>query len=90
MVSVCRGSIHTRRSSGEESSSFFEKVQLHFELANLFVQFVLLGLDLLLLPFVALAEHLRQAGQSLFLPTADLRRMDTERLRDLRRRLVSP
>ena len=33
--------------SVDEASSFFEKVQLHFELADLFVELVLLGVGLL-------------------------------------------
>jgi hypothetical protein len=33
--------------------------------------------------FSAVAEHVRQAGQRLFLPAADLGRVDAEHLRDL-------
>src|SRR5229473_3220070 len=68
----CAGSIHGRLSI-EEASSFFEKVQLHFQLADL---------------LAAIAENIRQTGQSLFLPASNLRWMDTEHLRDLGRRLV--
>jgi hypothetical protein len=41
------GSIHCRLSSVDEASSFFEKVQLHFQLADLFVKLVFLGVGLL-------------------------------------------
>jgi hypothetical protein len=41
------GSIHCRLSSVDEASSFFEKVQLHFQLADLFVELVLFGIGLL-------------------------------------------
>jgi hypothetical protein len=37
----CCGSIHRRRWSSDKASSFSEKVQLHFELAHLLVEFVL-------------------------------------------------
>jgi hypothetical protein len=36
----CVASIHGRLSSVDETSSFFEKVQLHFELTDLFVGLV--------------------------------------------------
>ena len=58
MVSLCFGSIHSRRSSGEQASSFFEKVPLHFQLADLFVELVLLGFEVLKLPLLAFAENL--------------------------------
>ena len=88
MVSLCFGSIHVRWSSSEQASSFFEKVQLHFELADLLVELVLLGFDLLELAVVPVAEDLGQAGHDLFLPTADLGRVHAECLRDLGRGLV--
>jgi hypothetical protein len=72
----CAGSIHGRLSI-EEASSFFEKVQLHFQLANLFVEFVLLAVGLLPHLLAAVAEDIGQTGHSLFLPTPDLRWMDT-------------
>src|SRR3954453_12176621 len=83
----CAGSIHGRLSI-EEASSFFEKVQLHFQLANLFIEFVLLAVGLLPNLLAAVAEDIGQTGQSLFLPTPDLRWMDTEHLRNLRSRLL--
>jgi hypothetical protein len=72
----------------DEASSFFEKVQLHFQLADLFVELVLLGIGLLADLLAAVAEDIGQAGQRLFLPASDLSRMDAEDLRDLSRRLV--
>ena len=83
----CAGSIHGRLST-EEASSFFEKVQLHFQLADLFIQFVLFRVGLLADLLAAIAENIRQTGQSLFLPAPDLRWMDTEHLRDLGSRLL--
>jgi hypothetical protein len=61
-----------------EASSFFEKVQLHFQSADLFVEFVL--------SICLLADLL--AGQPLFLPASDLGLVHSENLRDLGRRLV--
>lgn len=84
------GSFHGRLSLVEEASSFFEKVQLHFQLADLLVQLVLLGVGLLAHLLAAFAEDIRQAGQSLFLPASDLGRVDHEHLRDLGRRLNWP
>src|SRR3954452_12381861 len=81
----CAGSIHGRLSI-EEASSFFEKVQLHFQLANLFIEVVLLALGLLPHLLAAVAEDNGQTGHRLFLSTPDLRWMDTEHLGDLRRR----
>jgi len=75
--------MHSRRCSGDKSSSFFEKVQLHFELTDLLVQFVLLGVRLLPQLIVSVTEDLRQAGERLLLPPADLGRVDTKHLRDL-------
>src|SRR5579863_10040615 len=81
-------SIHARLSSVDEASSFFEKVQLHFQLADLFVEFVFLGIGLLADLLAAVAEDVGQASQRLFLPAPDLGRVDAEHLRDLGRRLV--
>ena len=50
------GSIHRRRSSIDEASSFFEKVQLHFQLADLLVELVLVGVGLLAHLLAAVAE----------------------------------
>src|SRR5256885_3463296 len=83
----CAGSIHGRLSI-EEASSFFEKVQLHFQLADLFIQFVLFRVGLLADLLAAIAENIRQTGQGLFLPASNLRWMDTEHLRDLVCRLL--
>ena len=66
------GSIHGRLSSVDEASSFFEKVQLHFQLADLFVELVLVGVDLLAHLFAAVAEDIGQARQGLLLPAPDL------------------
>src|SRR5215471_9024493 len=77
------GSIHGRLSSVDEASSFFEKVQLHFQLADLLVELVLLGIRLLAYLLAAVAEDVGQAGQGLFLPASDLGRVDPEHLRDL-------
>src|SRR6266849_4373040 len=82
------GSIHRRRSSIDEASSFFEKVQLHFQLADLFVELVLFGVGLLAHLLAAVAEDVRQTGQRLFLPAPDLGRVDPKHLRDLGSRLV--
>jgi len=68
--------------------ALFENVQLHFQLADLFVQLVLLGVGLLAHLLAAVAEDVRQAGQRLFLPASNLGRMDPKHLRDLGRRLV--
>jgi hypothetical protein len=57
-------------------------------LANLFVELVLFGVGLLALVLPAIAEDLRQAGQTLLLPPGDLRRVDPEHLRDSGRCLV--
>jgi hypothetical protein len=57
-------------SSVDEASSFFEKVQLHFQLADLFVQLVFLGIGLLAELLAAVAEDVGQAGQRLFLPAS--------------------
>src|SRR5271170_7338527 len=83
-----RESIHERLSSTDEASSFFEKVQLHFQLADLFVELVFLGVGLLAELLAAVAEDVGQTGQRLFLPAPDLGRVDAEHLRDLGRRLV--
>src|SRR5262249_47650719 len=79
----CRGSIHRRRSSIDEASSFFEKVQLHFQLADLFVELVLFGVGLLADLLSAVAEDVWQASQGLPLPTTDLGRVDARVLLDL-------
>jgi hypothetical protein len=83
----CAGSIHGRLSI-EEASSFFEKVQFHFQLANLLIQFVLLCVGLLADRLAAIAEDIRQTRQGLLLPTPHLRWVDTEHLCNLGRRLV--
>ena len=57
-------------------------------LADLFVEFVLLGVGLLAHLLAAVAEHVRQTGQRLFFSAADLGRVDAEHLRDLGRCLV--
>jgi hypothetical protein len=77
-----------RRYVIDEASSFFEKVQLHFQLADLLVEFVLLGVGLLAHLLSAVTEDIRQTSQRLFLPAADLGRVDAEHLRDLGGRLV--
>ena len=82
------GSIHGRLSSVDEASSFLEKVQLHFQLADLLVELVLIGVGLLAHLLAAVAEDIGQTGQRLFLPASDLGRMDPEHLRDLGRPLV--
>src|SRR4051812_12388363 len=82
------GSIHERRSSADEASSFFEKVQLHFQLADLLVELVLFGIGLLTHLLAAIAKNIGQTRQRLFLPATDLGRVDTETLCDLGRRLV--
>ena len=61
---------------------------LFTDLADLLVEFVLLGVGLLAHLLAAVAEDVRQAGQRLFLPAADLGRVDAEHLRDLGGRLV--
>src|SRR5271169_1170275 len=81
-------SIHARLSSVDEASSFFEKVQLHFQLADLPVELVLFGIGLLADLLAAVTENVGHAGQRLLLPASDLGRVDPEDLRDLRRRLV--
>ena len=88
MVSVWLGSIHCLRSSTEQASSFFEKVQLHFQLPDMLVEFGLVGIGLLAQLLAAIAKNVRQPRHCLALPKPNLRRMDPERLRDLRRRLV--
>jgi hypothetical protein len=52
-------------------------------LADLFVELVLCGIGLLAHLFATVAEDIRQAGQRLLLPSADLRRVHGEDLRDL-------
>src|SRR5216684_6649946 len=84
----CCGSIHWRWSSSDEAGSFFEKVQLHFQLADLFVELVFVGVGLLAHLFAAIAEDIGQTGQRLFLPAPDLGWVDAEHLRDLRGCLV--
>jgi hypothetical protein len=56
--------------SVDEASSFFEKVQLHFQLAGLFVELVLLCIGLLAYLLAAVAEDVGQAGQRLFFPAS--------------------
>jgi hypothetical protein len=51
------GLIHGRLSSVDEASSFFEKVQLHFQLADLLVELVLVGVGLLAHLLAAIAEN---------------------------------
>ncbi|HVI78078.1 MAG TPA: hypothetical protein VM715_07920 [Candidatus Acidoferrum sp.] len=46
-------------SSVEEASSFFEKVQLHFQLADLLVELVLLSVGLLAHLLSTVAEDVR-------------------------------
>ena len=82
------GSIHGRLSSIDEASSFFEKVQLHFQLSDLFVELVLFGVGLLAHLLAAITEDVGQTGQRLFLPAPDLGWVDAEHLRDLCCRLV--
>src|SRR5277367_2338330 len=82
------GSIHERLSSVDEASSFFEKVQLHFQLADLLVELVLVGVGLLAHLLAAVAKDVGQTGQRLFLPAPDLGPVDAKHLRDLGRRLV--
>jgi hypothetical protein len=61
-------SIHCCLSSVDEASSFFEKVQLHFQLADLFVELILFGVGLLAYLLATVAEEVGQTGQRLFLP----------------------
>jgi hypothetical protein len=56
----------------DEASSFFEKVQLHFQLIYLFVKLVFLAIGLLADLLAAVAEDVAQASQRLFLPAPDL------------------
>jgi hypothetical protein len=53
------------------------------QLADLFVELVLLCVRLLTHLLPAIAEYVGQSGQSLFLPASDLGRVDTEHLSDL-------
>ena len=62
----------------DEASSFFEKVQLHFQLAYLLVELILLGVGLLAHLLTAVAEDVGQTGQRLFLPASDLGRVDPD------------
>src|SRR5215472_1412469 len=57
-------------------------------MANLLVEFVLLGVGLLAHLLSAVTEDVRQTGQRLFLPATKLGRVDAEHLRDLGGRLV--
>src|SRR3954451_16608170 len=82
------GSIHERRSSADEASSFFEKVQLHFQLADLSVELVLLCIGLLTNLLAAVATNIGQTSQRLLFPTSDLGRVDAEHVCDLGSRLV--
>jgi hypothetical protein len=72
-----------------EASSFFEKVQLHLELADLLVELVFLGVGLLAHLLASVAEYVGQPRQRLFLPAADLGGMHAEHLGDLRGGRVS-
>src|ERR1022692_3994340 len=80
---ACCGSIHRRRSSSDKIRSFFLKVQLHLQLADLFVELVLFGLGLLVHLLATVAEDVGQTGQRQLLPSTDLRRVNAEDLRDL-------
>jgi len=71
-----------------EEASSFEKVQLHFQLADQLVDLVLFEVRRLAHPLTAVAEDFWQTGQRRFVPTPGLGRMDAEHLRDLRSRLV--
>jgi hypothetical protein len=68
-------------STGMSGPYFFEKVQLHFQLANLLIQFILLCVGLLADLLAAIAEDIRQTSQGLFIPTSHLGGMDTKHLR---------
>src|SRR5579884_169602 len=83
MASTGFGSMHRRRSSAEPSS-FFEKVQLDFQLPDLLVQLSLLLVGLLAHLFAAVGEHVGQALDRLAFPKADLGRVDAKGLGDLR------
>ena len=58
-------------------------------MADLLVEFVLLGVDLLADLLAAVAENVRQTNQRLSLPAADLGWMDAKHLGDLNGRLVA-
>ena len=82
----CLGSIQRRFSSVGEASSFFEKVQLHFEPSDLLKELVFLDIGVLLR--LARRENLRQMIGGMLLPEGHQIRINAERLRDLRRCLI--
>src|SRR4051794_2024996 len=61
---------------------FFQPFDLHVESDDLFIQFGLNGLALVLLAAAAVAEEGLDAVEELFLPLADLDGMDLVRLRE--------
>ena len=68
---------------------FFEKVQFDFQLANLAIQFIFFSVGLRARGFVAVGEQRRQMVERLLLPFAHQIGVNTERLGDLSRGLLT-
>src|ERR1041384_1565804 len=72
LICACPASISWRLLSTEQSSFFFQPVQLYFELPDLLVEFVLQLCFGSLSSFAAIAKRLPQMLECLFLPLPNL------------------
>src|SRR4051794_12393870 len=79
----CPGSIRLRFTSTEQSSFFFQPVELHLELTDLLVEFALQVCVCSLLPLPTIRKCLSQVVQSLLLPLRHLRRVHPVMCRNL-------
>src|SRR5215813_5790856 len=72
LICACPASISWRLLSTEQSSFFFQPVQLHFELPDLLVEFVLQFCFRALRSFASIAKRFPQMLECLFLPLPNL------------------
>src|SRR5215217_2534132 len=72
LICPCPASISWRLLSTEQSSFFFQPVQLYFELPDLLVEFVLQFCFRSLRSFAAIAKRFPQMLECLFLPLPNL------------------
>src|SRR5215203_3153125 len=83
LICACPASISWRLLSTEQSSFFFQPVQLYFELPDLLVEFVLQLCFRSLRSFAAIAKRLLQMLECLLLPLPNLVGMHAVVRRDL-------
>src|SRR5215211_2787905 len=83
LICACPASISWRLLSTEQSSFFFQPVQLYFELPDLLVEFVLHFCFRSLRSFAAIAKRLLQMLECLLLPLPNLIGMHAVVRRDL-------